>query len=781
MEQRIFKKVFSNIVLFNYIYSFVPIIYQDERVVSYRFKELPSINICRLDSSSSAKQIQLFQVKLKHDKDFVVYFKKLPAILRSSWIDLNTVKTLLKRFPHYFHNSLVPSAKEERNNDKTYRSKSWILDCLSISGNLECLQYIIEQCPWIGGITPNTVDMACESGHLHIVRYLLSSFKGIGPSHAGFEGAALNGHLPVIQHLLATTNIKFTHQAVMSAAKSGVVDLVRLLLKEIKRAEKGSGLSLDQFLMAAAIQGGSPNVVKLVFDHLGRDCLNNSCYFLMDIAAEIGDLEIVKFLESKKLVTPSVREKPTRLSLPAARGHYDVVEYLHRKKLSMLTPGDLQEACKHNQMAIVKYIVDKEPSGISVMCDTALGLAAESGHLTVCQYLFEKGLVRQCKSETLVAVCEAGHFEVAKFLVDNKFCASVNPTESATVTETMDKCLKANAKVGNLDMFQYLVKSFNLLTVEFDTMKYSSFTINPVELRHHQGSMLILKCMHVAAEHSHINLVKWMVAHYTIPLSKVRLLLTIVAEVASSELLDMFYQDDADTTIDSILPILQAASNHDNVTCYQYFLAKGVPKQLFKCPLLMDKAIEKGAIKIVRWLHLNIIGVVGGGDNTIATCSSQSVDMAAINGHLGVIQYLQRHGIHSGFSSSTATVALMYGHYELVHFLLNNRTEGYISQGRCLVVACSSNHLEIIEYLHTHHGPLPITSSLFKHDHEDIYRFLIQNYYAIITKQLNISDLGQRQAFFLTILKQHEQMLENLNNANNTTFSKLAKIIFKSK
>lgn len=83
-------------------------------------------------------------------------------------------------------------------------------------------------------------------------------------------------------------------------------------------------------------------------------------------------------------------------------------------------------------------------------------------------------------------------------------------------------------------------------------------------------------------------------------------------------------------------------------------------------------------------------------DSGILECTSSAMDLAAGNGHLGVVQFL--HEIGKECTTDALDAAAAEGHVEIVEFLLDVGTTGCTTWA--MDDAAAEGHLDIVKILH---------------------------------------------------------------------------------
>lgn len=101
----------------------------------------------------------------------------------------------------------------------------------------------------------------------------------------------------------------------------------------------------------------------------------------------------------------------------------------------------------------------------------------------------------------------------------------------------------------------------------------------------------------------------------------------------------------------------------------------------------MDGAATNGHLHVVEWLHWH----------TTMGCTTNAMDGAARNGHLKIVQWLHVHR-SEGCEKYAMDGAAMNGHLEIVQWLHEHRQEGCTTDAMDL--AALFGHLEVVQWLH---------------------------------------------------------------------------------
>lgn len=263
----------------------------------------------------------------------------------------------------------------------------------------------------------------------------------------------------------------------------------------------------------------------------------------MDSAAQIGNLEVLKWLLEKK---KELYEDPVELcttdamDLAASNGHLDVMKWLqdHRKEIKpygpICTSYAAEHAARRGHLDVVKWCHSKRKK----FTPTAMNFAAMAGHLTVVEFLHKKRK-EGCTVNAMNYAAKNGHLDVVKWL-------HVHRTEGCT-----PMAVKLAASNGHLEVVKWLhenvVNNWSREIVESQCCRYA---------------------LEEAAKNGHLSVVQWL--YFNIPF----------------ELGD--------------IKALQLAAENGHLETVQWV---GVRSCSLQQSLAMQKAMNAGHLHVVMWFH----------------------------------------------------------------------------------------------------------------------------------------------------------------------------------
>ncbi|KAF0682494.1 Aste57867_25387 [Aphanomyces stellatus] len=252
--------------------------------------------------------------------------------------------------------------------------------------------------------------------------------------------AALQGHVPMLQHLyasayprefgLATSYDYFSDMEV--AARRNKMACVYFLA-----IQSGSVFSAyGRFLMCGkyvnhAAACGHVDLVRFLVDRRVKYTAN-----ALDGAAANGHLDVVVYLHEK-----ASRCTTYAMDGAAANGHLDIVQFLHAHRTEGCTTDAMDDAATNGHDNIVHFLLQHRSDGC-----TRKGMDAfvATGNLDMVQRLHAHG-AKECSTKVLGQAAAAGFVDMVHFVVEH---------DLAKWTVVV---VKGAVQSGHLDLVKYLV------------------------------------------------------------------------------------------------------------------------------------------------------------------------------------------------------------------------------------------------------------------------------------------------------------------------------------
>jgi hypothetical protein len=247
------------------------------------------------------------------------------------------------------------------------------------------------------GCTHAAVDMAVTTGHVGLVRWLLT--HGYPCSSYAFDMSAATADLEfvkfLVEHNACVAN--FTHNALALAAGSGNLGIVEYL--------HGLGCEGSESVIDSAAEAGNLEIVQWLHHNRHDGCTTAA----MDNAAARGHLDVVQWLHHNRTEGCSTEA----IDGSAANGHIDVVRWLHEFRTEGCTTRAVDNAAGNGDLIMLTWLLDNRSEGGS---SDGAAEAAISGEF---ESVFRLHVKKQPITGTaLCAACRCGFEDIADYLLD---------------------------------------------------------------------------------------------------------------------------------------------------------------------------------------------------------------------------------------------------------------------------------------------------------------------------------------------------------------------------
>ncbi|KAH0795968.1 serine/threonine-protein phosphatase 6 regulatory ankyrin repeat subunit B-like isoform X1 [Histomonas meleagridis] len=333
------------------------------------------------------------------------------------------------------------------------------------TGNLESVKFLVEKADVDAkeknqlGTTP--LHLAAQYGQLPVVQYLIEDC-GIDPEIRDKNGntplqvACIHDQLEVVKYLIETIGLsKFDEKAPITYAwENNSRKVVLYFLNQI-----------------TPIEDTLPDLINL----------NQQKITILHWAARKGYLPIVKYLVEKAKVDPLKTNKNGENSLfySSVPHNEEVMNYLANVLKVSLPPEDFQsnlfEAVKNGHLPSVKYIIENSKVSIDETNDkgeTLLTTAINSGHLPIVQYLIENAdaSIKTINHETgetpFILAVTIGDLPMIQYFVE-RLKVDINEANELTGDTAFYTALKSKRQ----NVIEYLckVRHVKLPPADFET------------------------------------------------------------------------------------------------------------------------------------------------------------------------------------------------------------------------------------------------------------------------------------------------------------------------
>ncbi|KAJ3111950.1 hypothetical protein HDU96_005126 [Phlyctochytrium bullatum] len=313
----------------------------------------------------------------------------------------------------------------------------------AVIGDLEIVRYLFPRCH--DESVSLSVSSACGAGHFDVVKYLLSTSRQFDMVQNGNDG-------PGIDSMLL--------EGIKSAAKNGHLDMVRYLVEEELRLTRLGTMSPLTF-----------HVIADTPDAKYRRYIDSHLSSAATLAAGGGHLEVIHYLSDFAHLTFSERT----VYLAAGSGNLDLLRYLINRGTSVSSKA-LLNACFYNQLEVIRFLLESpapapdleevpenlepvDPSAspppppprrlrLTHVHPNLLRFAVTRGHLSIVQYLLERGLCSplEIRSNEMVYVARKGKLDVLQYLHQE------HPNLDAWTPNVMEEA----AAWGHIDIVRFL-------------------------------------------------------------------------------------------------------------------------------------------------------------------------------------------------------------------------------------------------------------------------------------------------------------------------------------
>ncbi|RLN98927.1 hypothetical protein BBJ28_00014959 [Nothophytophthora sp. Chile5] len=257
------------------------------------------------------------------------------------------------------------------------------VEYLARGGHLDFMQRLIPvdtSIPRWRNTWRRAVRNVCEHGHLFVVRWLMQNPMGQEPftPHSEYclerewfvqfaadavHLAVSHGHLELAQYLHSEELAGFSERSMSVAAENGDLRMVQWL-----HSEFGNAPGVELFRKPSRIRRGN----------------NKSHRGAIDKAARNGHLEVVKFLHSLSVSTPSaistLNKRPgteegaepdghrpwathRAMDSAASNGHLEMVQWLHANRSEGCTTDAMHDAAANGHLEVVQWLYANQPEG----------------------------------------------------------------------------------------------------------------------------------------------------------------------------------------------------------------------------------------------------------------------------------------------------------------------------------------------------------------------------------------------------------------------------------
>ncbi|EGG25044.1 hypothetical protein DFA_03290 [Cavenderia fasciculata] len=452
------KYVFKLIT--NYIHEYSQHSRYSPHGVSYKIDEIPTMRWAIINGYGG----------------LLDYYSTNKDKIRSLWpvLTINDIKALCS--PHRYNRSFAFKLSTFKRLFDIYSDQlagdHIVLDNAAESGNLELVEFLLQQGSTTTVITNLAIENASQQGHITILEAIFNHINNNNNNNnldhpklkkinkiknaniltsRAYDLAAFDGHVGVLK-LLDSFECDATKDAIDMAVKNNHIQVVEYMLgikkykslftqKAIKRAIHNN----NHAMLLLLIKKGSPKSKYLEQDSILLAVTNMVYHKDVSSSVKNEQTEMIKFLVKNKYLRSI---SSNMVSTLAQFGNIQALEYLHQEfglerdnsiETYVCMSGDIEmmlwyanklggtfsdesvrSIVKHGNIECVKYALP-DPSVIGTdLLEFLIPEASTKGHLEIVQYLF-KGFGVDYRPTTLLGLDQAmsfGHLDVVKYLAE---------------------------------------------------------------------------------------------------------------------------------------------------------------------------------------------------------------------------------------------------------------------------------------------------------------------------------------------------------------------------
>ncbi|EGG18351.1 hypothetical protein DFA_03845 [Cavenderia fasciculata] len=272
------------------------------------------------------------------------------------------------------------------------------------------------------------------------------------------DAASGNNHIDVVKFLYEHRSEGATSLAIHQAIESGHTEMVEYLVQVVKSECSSAAVRM-------AIEKGRLDILSLLHDYYP----NNSGVWTrsdMNLAAKLGHFEIVKFLHEHRQEGCTVKA----LDNACKYGFMDIVKFLHEHRQEGCTTKALNKASKKGFMDIVLFLHQHRTEGGTYK---AMSDAAQYGHFEILKFLYNNRRQEVNVADAIELSCCNQRNEIPLFLLDIfiKEKEDIGGLKAARLQlDNIESAIIISSICGHLEYVKYLVSTFNITTLEKDSI-----------------------------------------------------------------------------------------------------------------------------------------------------------------------------------------------------------------------------------------------------------------------------------------------------------------------
>jgi len=494
------------------------------------------------------------------------------------------------------------------------------------------------------------------------------------------------------------------NKVMIYVCQKGDLNFVKLIIEN-----KLNNDELNNFIaLRWTILHGHLDIVEYLYISMSEGFLNDFDYIL-ELAAENGHLDIVKFIIKECSVNIIDPNYSKALILSVENGYSDIVKYLINgmsEDHSYLTIKDYQDSLKqaitYKHINIIKYIIEHiERYDLTEFNIEDLFLEIFTfPNLEIINYILNqkflwdnKNLAPYIANNALNNNVMNNRLEIVKYLVKE-----LPPTiVIIDIHNNNDEPLRLASSNGHLEIIQYIM----------EITREENYIIN---------SNNVLHALYSAISVGHLKIVKYLIEQFSLVLNNDNNVIYVALSNYYVEIIKYLIEAGANIHVNDDF-IFKNAIKTNNLDMVKFLVNKigHIPMGIF------NKCKTPDNLEIIRYL-LSIDSNIAANNYTIlfSACKygwldivKAIVESSIINsyrilcyilsstehGHLDIVQYLIEHYLNDNYDiriwNKAMQTAVQFGHLNIVKYLIKNGAR----KDKALQIAIECNYTEIIEYL----------------------------------------------------------------------------------
>lgn len=258
------------------------------------------------------------------------------------------------------------------------------------SGNKDLIDYMCDKF-YVSNVFKfgTCMKYVCESGNFQNFMSFLRNFNEDLQDcdwNECLKSACRGGNIKIFKYVMKKGASNLINGLQEAAGEGGNIQIINLL-DSLMSSNSFSDCSMfcNKAYMLGACIGGHLEIVKLMYNKIGRNSSNVGNHDYLTRACQNGHIEIVKFLVNENINLDKLSDGA---SCACTYDHLEIAEYLIKKGANNFNYY-LFQACSRGWLGLVKILIKK---GANVW-NTGLEEACESGHIDIAKLMIERGAV----------------------------------------------------------------------------------------------------------------------------------------------------------------------------------------------------------------------------------------------------------------------------------------------------------------------------------------------------------------------------------------------------